>query len=87
MQKVGMTKADIRKSVNSQLLTVFFLPLIMAGMHLLFAFPMIRKLLTLFEIYNTGLFAMTTVISYVIFAAFYAAVYKLTSNTYYRIVS
>ncbi|MBQ9827336.1 MAG: ABC transporter permease [Lachnospiraceae bacterium] len=87
MQKVGMTKKEIKKSINSQLLTVFFLPLIFAGMHLLFAFPMIRKILLLFEISNTWLFAMTTVISYVIFAVFYAVVYKLTSNAYYRIVS
>ena len=87
MQKVGMTGTDIKKSINSQLLTVFFLPLLLAGIHLFFAFPMIREILTLFEIYNTGLFALTTVIVYLIFAALYAAVYKLTSNTYYRIVS
>ena len=87
MQKVGMTKKDIRSSVRSQLLTVFALPLVFAGLHLFFAFPMIRKMLTLFSLYNVGLFIRTTVISFVVFAAFYAIVYRLTSGVYYRIVS
>ncbi len=87
MQKVGMTKKDIRSSVRSQLLTVFALPLVFAGLHLFFAFPMIRKMLTLFSLYNVGLFIRTTVISFVVFAAFYAVVYRLTSGVYYRIVS
>ena len=87
MQKVGMTKKDIRSSVRSQLLTVFALPLAFAGLHLLFAFPMIRKMLTLFSLYNVGLFIRTTVVSFVVFAAFYAVVYRLTSGVYYRIVS
>ena len=87
MQKVGMTKKDIRSSVRSQLLTVFALPLVFAGLHLVFAFPMIRKMLTLFSLYNVGLFIRTTVISFVVFAAFYAIVYRLTSGVYYRIVS
>ena len=87
MQKVGMTKKDIRKSINSQLLMVFFLPLLGAGMHLAFAFPIIEKLLQLFNLFNRNLFIMTTAGSFVIFAIFYAIVYKLTSNAYYNIVS
>lgn len=87
MQKVGMTKREIRASISSQLLTVFALPLAFAGLHLAFAFPMIRKLLTLFSLYNVGLFARTTLISFAVFAAFYAVVYRLTSGVYYRIVS
>lgn len=87
MQKVGMTKADIRKSVNSQLLMVFFIPMIMAGMHLTFAFPIIKKLLLLFEISNTSLFALTALGSYIVFSLFYTLVYRFTSNTYYNIVS
>ena len=87
MQKVGMTKREIRRSINSQLLTVFFLPLIFAAMHLAFAFPMIRKLLLLFNLSNAGLFAMTTVISVAVFAVFYTFVYQSTSNAYYNIVS
>ena len=87
MQKVGMTKKEIRKSINSQLLTIFFLPLIGAGLHLAFAFPMIRKLLLLFNLNNVLLFSMTTLISFLVFALFYTIVYRITSNTYYHIVS
>ncbi len=87
MRKVGMTKEEIRKSINSQLLVVFFIPLAFAGMHLAFAFPIIEKMLTLFGLYNKGLFIMTTLISYVAFALFYAATYKVTSNVYYDIVT
>lgn len=87
MQKVGITKKEIRRSINSQLLTVFFLPLIGAGLHLAFAFPIIRKLLLLFNLNNVGLFALTTVISFLVFALFYVIVYRITSNAYYKIVS
>jgi len=87
MRKVGMTKKEIRNSINSQILTVFFLPLLFAGLHLAFAFPMIRLLLTLFALYNVGLFALTTLISFASFALLYALVYKITSNAYYKIVS
>lgn len=87
MQKVGMTKNEIRKSINSQLLTVFFLPLIFAGMHLAFATPIIKKLLLLFNLTNLNLFIVTILISFAAFALFYMIVYKITSNAYYKIVS
>ena len=87
MQKVGMTKRDIRRSINSQLLTVFFLPLIAAGVHLSFAFPMISKMLVLVAIRNTSLLIATTAVSFLVFALFYTAVYKITSSAYYSIVS
>lgn len=87
MQKVGMTKTEIRRSINSQLLTVFYLPLVMAGLHLAFAFPMIHRLLLLFNLNNVGLFALTTVISFVMFGVLYALIYRITGNVYYRIVS
>lgn len=87
MRKVGMTKREIKKSINSQLLVVFFIPLIFAGLHLAFAFPMIGKVLALFGLFNTNFFMITTVISYAVFAVFYSFVYKVTSNVYYNIVS
>lgn len=87
MQKVGMTKNEIRKSINSQLLTVFFLPLIFAGMHLAFAAPIIKKLLLLFNLTNLNLFIVTILISFAAFALFYMIVYKITSSAYYKIVS
>ncbi len=87
MRRVGMTKREIRRSINSQLLTVFFLPLGFAAMHMAFAFPIIQKLLLAFNMDNLPLFAATTGISALVFALFYLAVYKLTSNAYYAIVS
>lgn len=87
MQKVGMTKKEIRKSINSQILTVFFLPLVTAGIHLAFTFPLIKKLLMLFSLTNIGLLIGVTVACYLIFALFYVIVYRLTSGAYYSIVS
>lgn len=87
MQKVGMTKKEIRSSISSQLLTVFALPLAFAGLHLIFAFPMIRKMLAILSLTDVALFMRTTLISFVVFGIFYAIVYRLTSRVYYRIVS
>lgn len=81
-----MTRREIKRSINSQLLTVFYLPLIGAGMHLLFAFPMIRQILQLMQLKNIGLFAITTAVSYLVFTVIYMVVYKITSNAYYNIV-
>ena len=87
MQKVGMSKPEIRKSINSQVLTVFFLPLAAAGIHLLFAFPMISKMLSLFSLTNTALFTAVIIGCYLVFALFYIGVYFLTSREYFSIVS
>ena len=87
MQKVGMTRRDIRKSINSQMLTVFFLPLVTAGVHQCFAFPLVRKLLLLFNLTNTPLLVITTASCFLIFGVFYAIIYKVTSNAYLSIVS
>ena len=87
MQKVGMTKKEIKKSINSQILTVFFLPLLTAGVHLGFAFPLIKKLLLIFGLTNTALLITTTVSCYLVFALFYVFVYHVTSRSYFSIVS
>jgi putative ABC transport system permease protein len=87
MQKVGMTKKEIRKSINSQMLTVFFLPLIMAGVHLAFAFPVISKLLVAFSFNDTILNAAVTLVCFAVFGILYAVVYKITSGYYCAIVS
>lgn len=87
MQKVGMTKKDIRRSINSQMLTVFFLPLLMAGIHLCFAFPIIRLILQMFALWNTKLLIATCAFCFIIFGLLYALVYRITSNSYYAIVS
>lgn len=87
MQKVGMKKSDIKKSVNSQMLTVFFMPLAVSGIHMLFAFHMIGLMLNAFVLINPGMFLITTIISFTVFALFYTVVYKVTANSYYSIVS
>lgn len=87
MQKLGMTAHDIRKSVDSQMLTVFSAPMILAGLHIGFAFPFIWRMLKLFALDNMELVLMVTVGVYLVFAAFYAVIYKVTSNEYCKIVS
>jgi len=87
MQKVGMTRQDIRKSINSQILTVFFAPLLFAGLHLAFAFPMVWKLLQLFSFHDQQLVIGVTFCSFLVFGLFYTLVYRMTANAYYHIVS
>ena len=87
MQKVGMSRQDIRKSVNSQMLTVFALPLITAVLHLGFAFPMVQKLLMLFNLRNVALMLTVMAVTVLLFGLIYALIYKLTANAYFSIVS
>ena len=87
MQKVGMTHQEIKSSIHSQVLTVFFLPLIVAGIHIAVAFPIITKLLALLNLLNVQLFLTCTVVCYVVFAVMYLLIYLLTARTYYKIVS
>ena len=87
MQRVGMTRRESRRSINSQILTVFFLPLLTAGVHLAFAFPLIYKMLILFGVMDLHLLILTTASCYLVFAVLYTAVYRITSGAYYGIVS
>jgi putative ABC transport system permease protein len=87
MQKVGMSHTEIKKSIHSQVLTVFFLPLVTAIIHIAFAFNIITKMLSIFNLSNISLFAICTAVTILVFAFFYAIVYSLTARTYYKIVS
>lgn len=86
MQKVGMTEAEVRQTIRSQVLIVFFLPLAAAAMHVAFAFPMIRRILAAFSMTNVTLFAVCTAATFIGFAVIYLLVYLQTSKTYYSIV-
>lgn len=86
LQNVGMSHKEVKKSINSQVLTVFFLPLITAGVHVGFAFPFIFRILTLLGLLNMKLYAMCNIGCFLVFALFYALVYMLTSKLYYGIV-
>ena len=87
MQKVGMSHQEVKASIHSQVLTVFFLPLLVAGCHVAAAFPLISKLLAIMNLLNTGLYVACTVGCFLIFAVMYVLIYLLTARTYYRIVS
>lgn len=87
MQQVGLPKRDIRRSINMQVLIVFFAPLIVAGIHVAFDFGMMRQLLMLFTMFNFKVTAICTLCTFGGFALLYAAVYALTAKTYYKIVS
>lgn len=86
MQKVGMSRDEVKSSIRSQVLLVFFLPLIVAGIHVTVAFPLISKLLALLNLLNTRLYAVCTIVCFLVFAAVYVLIYMLTAKTYYRIV-
>ena len=86
MQKVGMSKKEIKQSIRSQIITVFFLPLVLSGVHLCFAFPVLANLLKVLNMQNTRLFASVCVAVYMVFSLIYISVYMLTSKTYYSIV-
>ena len=86
MRKVGMTRIEVRSTIRSQVLTVFFLPLITAAVHVAFAFPMVRWMLSAFGMNDTALFARCTLGCFGVFAALYVIVYLLTARAYYRIV-
>lgn len=86
MQKVGLSRREVRSSVRRQILMVFFLPLLMAMLHITMAFPMIRRLLLLFGMTNTKLFIGCTAGTVLIFAVVYGLIYLITARSYYHIV-
>ena len=86
MQKVGMSKQEVQKTIRKQILMVFYLPLGIAVVHMCFAFPVISKLLSIFGLSNIWLFFICTIGTIFIFALLYALVYSLTAKTYYKLV-
>ena len=87
MRKVGMTEKEIRGSINFQMLTVFALPLLAAGIHLVFTSNIVYMLQTMVVSDNKPLMIKVMVITYCLFAVVYALVYALTSRTYFKIVN
>ena len=87
MRQVGLEKREIRRSINVQILIVFFAPLVVAGVHVAFDFNLVRLMLILFGLKNAALTAWCTVGTFLVFALIYALVYLLTARVYYRIVS
>ena len=86
MQKVGLSREEVRSAIRSQVLMVFFLPILVAAIHIAFDFNMVEKLLTLFYLHNTTLTALCTLGTLLVFFLVYGVVYLLTARTYYKIV-
>lgn len=87
MQKVGMSKKEVKRSIRSQVLSVFFLPLVVAVIHVAVAFKVMTKILGVLNLTNVPLFAGCTVVTIAVFAVFYIIVYSITAKEYYRIVN
>lgn len=86
LQKVGMSRSEVRATIRTQVLMIFFLPLLVAAVHVAFAFPMVSKLLLLFGLRNFPLFLLCTLATFLVSALVYVAVYVLTAKKYYQIV-
>lgn len=86
MQKVGMSHKEVKQSIHSQILLVFFLPLVTAVLHLAFAFPMLQKILLVMGLNNFPLILCSTLGCVGVFAVAYLVIYALTARTYYNIV-
>lgn len=87
MQNVGMTKKEIKDSINSQMFTVFMIPITLACLHLLVILPIVNKLLMLFGLFNFKRLLITSAVCVLLCGLFYGVIYKITSNAYYKIVS
>jgi len=86
MSKVGLSRDEVKKAIRFQVLSVFFLPLVMAVVHIAAAFPAVSRLLAILNLTNVPLYALCTALTILVFAVCYALIYILTARTYYRIV-
>ncbi len=87
MQQVGMTHREVKATIRTQVLLMFFLPLVTAAIHIAFAFPLVKQIVFAFGVQNVHLFLACTVGTFAVFALLYTLVYLLTARSYYRIVS
>lgn len=87
MSKIGLSDEEAKKSISGQILLVFFLPLVVSGIHLAAAFPMLLKLLMILQLGNPDLFIKCTLFAYAGFAIIYTGIYVMTAKIYYRIIS
>lgn len=87
MQKVGMSHKEVKRSIHSQILLVFFLPLVTAVIHIIAAYPILERLLAMLHLSNDSIFMMVLAITVLLFALLYGWIYAITARTYYKIVS
>jgi putative ABC transport system permease protein len=86
MEKIGMSQVEVKGSIRTQILLVFFLPLLVAGLHTCFAFPLLMRLLSLLLLPKLSLFVLCTLLTFFVFAFVYVVIYSITAKTYYKIV-
>lgn len=86
MQNVGLSKQEVKDTIKKQILTVFFLPLVFAVLHVTVAFPILIKILRVLNLHNWHLYLIATITTIVIFGIVYALIYSLTARTYYKII-
>ena len=86
MRKVGLTDRQIKQSIRSQVLMIFFAPLAIATLHTVVAYPFIEKILKLFLATNNNVFLIALAVTIAVFGVFYLIVYLITSRIYYRII-
>lgn len=86
MQKVGMSRKEIRQTIQSQVVTVFFLPLVAAVIHTMAAFPFTKRIMALMNFPDSNMFLAATGMTIAAFTVVYLIVYVLTARAYYKIV-
>ena len=88
MMKVGMSHEEVKKTIKSQILMVFFIPILVAIIHVAVSFRIVKMLMSVLSLGNNStLFIMSTVVTVVIFFVIYAIVYAITAKAYYNIVN
>ncbi len=86
MRKVGLSQRQVKSSIRGQVLIVFFLPILVAAVHILFDFNLVARMLTMFGVRNVMTVVLCTGGTLAAFLAVYVLVYLLTARTYYKIV-
>ena len=87
MEKVGLAKEEIKRTIRSQILMVFFIPLVVAGIHTMMAYPILSKMMSMLTTTGANIFLICIGVVFVIFSIVYISIYSITARTYYRIVS
>ena len=86
LQEVGMSQQTVKKTIDSQTLLVFFMPLAMATLHFVVALVMLKQMLMMFGVVSSSMIYTISGITLLAVALIYFVIYKWTSRTYYRII-
>lgn len=86
MQQIGMTKSEVKRTIQSQTVLVFLFPIVLAAINVSFALPMISQMLLTFGLSNHQLTTLVVVMVVSVFILIYCMMYRMTSKEYYKIV-